>query len=98
MMQELKKDIQILNGSMRVLKNKYHVKQIGIFGSVARGDARKSSDVDVLVEFERPVGFFAFLELEEYLTIMLGKKVDLVTKQSLKPLLKQTILKQVQYV
>lgn len=81
-----------------LLKEKYNVKQLGVFGSVARGDNTRSSDVDVLVEFSQPVGFFKFIELEDYLSKILGIKVDLVTKKALKSAIREEILKEVVYV
>ena len=92
MTMELQKNLKIINAHRRTLKNKYHVGEIGIFGSVAKGISRAGSDVDIVVQFSKPIGMFAFLELEEYLGDVLGKKVDLVTKQSLKPLIKEEIL------
>lgn len=80
------------------LKDTYHVKRIGIFGSVARGDNRETSDIDVLVEFSEPIGMFAFIALEEYLSQLVGKKVDLVTKNALKSAIKDDILQEVVYV
>ena len=80
------------------LAEKYNVKRLGIFGSVARGDSKKDSDVDILVEFKSPVGFFDFIRLENYLTESLGRKVDLVTKEALKPLIRDDVLNDVIYV
>jgi len=54
------------------LKEKYGVKEIGIFGSYLRGEAKEGSDLDILVEFEKSIGFFKFLELEEYLADLIG--------------------------
>jgi len=88
----------ILALHMDVLREAYHVKAIGVFGSVARGEETTASDVDILVEFSRPVGFFTFLELEEYLSRVLGRRVDLVTKNALKPAIKEAVLQGVVYV
>lgn len=66
------------------LRQKYKVKKIGIFGSYARGEQKEISDVDVLVEFEEPVGF-AFIHLADSLEELLGIKVDLTTKDAIKP-------------
>jgi len=77
------------------LAQQYGVKEIGIFGSAVRGEASDQSDVDVLVEFSRPIGFFKFLELEEYLGSRLGRKVDLVSKKALKPRIGAHILEEV---
>lgn len=74
------------------LRANYNVKSIGIFGSVARGEADERSDIDVLVEFEPPIGLFKFLELEEVLGERLGGKVDLVSKKALKPEIGRAVL------
>jgi predicted nucleotidyltransferase len=68
------------------------VRELALFGSVARDQAGPDSDVDLLVEFDRPVGMFAFLELKEYLEELLGTPVDLVTRSALKPQLHDRIL------
>ncbi len=93
-----KKYLNIINKNRTILRDKYFVKEIGIFGSVARGEQTVMSDVDILVEFSEPVGFFVFLDLEDFLTRTLGKKVDLVTKRALKPAVKDQILKDAIYV
>lgn len=77
------------------LKQNYYIKEIGIFGSYVRGEQDDESDLDVLVEFEKPIGFFKFLELEEYLQEILGVKVDLVSKKALKPNIGKNILEDV---
>ncbi len=73
----------------------YGVDEIGVFGSHVRAEARDDSDIDILVEFSRPIGFFRFLELEEKLGEWLGAKVDLVTKAALKPHIGRRILDEV---
>lgn len=88
----------ILGKHMDFLRGTYNVKDIGIFGSYARGESTDASDVDMLVEFSEPVGFFKFIELEEFLSKVIGKKVDLVTKKALKPAIKEDILQEVAYV
>ena len=65
------------------------------FGSVARDEARPDSDVDLLVEFDRPVGLFTFVRLKRYLEEILGSPVDLGTPDSLKPYLKEAIIQEV---
>jgi uncharacterized protein len=86
------KIINILRGQKERLHDEFNVKEIGIFGSFVRGEQEESSDLDVLVEFEPPVGFFKFLELEEYLDEAIGVKVDLVSRKALKPIIGQYIL------
>ena len=80
------------------LAEKYGVAEIGIFGSVVRGEARDDSDVDVLVEFNRPTGFVAFMDLLYFLEDLFGAKVDLVTRNALKPRIGKRILDEVLYV
>ena len=89
---------QILQRHKPTIKSKYQVKKIGIFGSCLRGEQRKESDVDILVEFSRPVGFFTFLDLQDYLEEKLENKVDLVTKKALKPNIGKQILQEVLFV
>jgi len=81
-----------------LLKKRFKVKRIGIFGSFIKGEQRKKSDIDILVEFQESVGLFEFMDLAEFLENSLGLKVDLVTKNALKPLLKNTILREVVYL
>ncbi len=77
------------------MRHRYGVKEIGIFGSFVRGEERPGSDVDILVDFEKPVGFFTFLRLEEYLGKVLGLPVDLVTRDALKPHIGRHVLEEV---
>jgi len=98
-MEGIKKIKDILDKNKEELKKTYKVKDIGIFGSYARGEQKKTSDIDILVEFEEAIGLFKFMELEEYLIKILGvKKIDLVTKGALKPYIGTEILKEVIYV
>lgn len=80
------------------LKQNYSVGEIGIFGSFARGEQQEGSDVDVLVDFSRPVGFVTFIRLENRLREILGRNVDLVTRKALKPYIRRRILDEVRYV
>ena len=82
------------------LKEKYGVKEIGIFGSYVRGERKKGSDIDVLVEFypDIEMDLIKFVELEEYLSDLLGIKVDLVMKSALKPRVGKHVLREVVYV
>ena len=79
-------------------KEKFKVKEIGIFGSYLRREQKKTSDLDLLVEFDEPVSFFDFIRLENELTKLLGIKVDLVMKESLKPRLRERVIKEAQYI
>lgn len=90
--------MSIIQKNMSFLRSKYNVDTIGVFGSVSRGEDKKTSDVDMLVEFSEPIGMFRFIELEEYLQKLTGRKVDLVTKKALKPAISREILQEVIYV
>ncbi|MCX6999139.1 MAG: nucleotidyltransferase family protein [Candidatus Sumerlaeota bacterium] len=89
---EIKK---IIEAHREEIREKYSIRAIGVFGSFVRGEQEESSDIDILVEFEDDVGFFKFLEAEEYLSNILGSKVDLVTKGALKPYIGLHILEEV---
>lgn len=86
-----------LENNMALLKHRFKVKQLGIFGSYARNEATPQSDIDILVEFSEPIGW-EIVDLQDYLTELLGHKVDLVTVKALKPQLKAEILQQVVYL
>ena len=96
MIEEIK---EILTEHKEELRERFRVREIGVFGSYVRGEQRKKgSDVDILVEFEEPIGLFEFMDLEEYLSSLLGRKVDVVSKKALKPRIGEYILKEVVYV
>jgi len=80
------------------LERDYSVKTIGVFGSVARNEQTGKSDIDLLVEFSRPVSLVTFMRLEHVLSLRLEKKVDLVTPDALKPVIRQDVLAEVVYV
>lgn len=97
-MNTLKEIKGILTQHKEELLRKYKVKEIGIFGSYIRGKYRKRSDLDILVEFEEPIGLFKFIELEDFLRKKLGVKVDLVMKDALKPRIKERVIKEALYI
>lgn len=71
------------------------VKSLALFGSVARGEADESSDVDVVVELNRSIGLFGLSDLKHMIGLMLGvEKVDLITRQGIHPALKDVILRE----
>lgn len=80
-----------------ILYQDYSVKQIGLFGSFSEDLNTEDSDIDLLVDFEKPVGW-KYLSLEIYLEKVFGRKIDLVTKNALKEQIKTKILNQVRYV
>ena len=98
----MKSTRQDILASLKKLKGEaakeYSVKTIGVFGSVARNEQTGKSDIDLLVEFSKPVGFVTFMRLENFLSERLGKQVDLVTSDSLKPVIRQDVLAEVIYV
>lgn len=86
--------IKILDDHKVVLHERFHVESLAVFGSVSRGTAGPESDVDILVRYRETPGFFAFLELKEYLENLAGQKVDLVTEGALKKQLRKKILQE----
>jgi predicted nucleotidyltransferase len=74
------------------------IRNLALFGSVARDEAKPESDVDILVEFDRPVGLFGLVELQDYLENILGCKVDLGTPDSLKERIRQNVMEDCYYV
>jgi predicted nucleotidyltransferase len=75
---------------------KYGVKRIGLFGSYVRGDQRKNSDIDFLVEFDKPV-FENFMDLAFYLENLFGRKVELITNGNLSPYIQPYVEKEVKW-
>ena len=74
------------------------VKSLAVFGSLARGEASPTSDIDVLVEFDRPVSLFEFIRLKLYLEELTGRRVDLVTPDAIRPGMRADIIKEAVYV
>jgi len=72
----------------------FGVRSLSLFGSVARGEERPDSDIDILVDFERIGGLFEFVRLKNFLEQTLNKPVDLVTPDALKPQLREKILQE----
>lgn len=92
----LKQIEYILKDKKTFLAEQYHVSKIGVFGSFARNQQTDTSDIDILVEFSRPVGF-EFFDLKDYLESLFNKSIDLVTVNALKPHMKNEILSEVQF-
>jgi predicted nucleotidyltransferase len=90
------KPLEILSSHREELKA-FGVKSIALFGSAARGESRPDSDIDILVEFESPVGIFAFLRLQHHLEQLLGRRVDMVTPAALKRQFRDQVLKEAIY-
>jgi hypothetical protein len=89
---------ELLKKNEAILKEKFNVKELGVFGSYVRREQKNKSDVDILVEFYKPLDLFTFIELEDFLSALLRIKVDLVMKSALKPRIKDRILKEAIYL
>lgn len=77
------KVIKILRKELPYLGSNYGVKRIALFGSFAKGVQREDSDIDILVEFEKPIGF-KFMDFVEYIEKLIGRKVDILTPEGIK--------------
>jgi predicted nucleotidyltransferase len=89
----------ILAAHAAYLKETYYVKELGVFGSFSTGKQKKTSDVDVLVAFTKGhKDYFNYVRLKCYLEELIGRKVDLVPKEAVKPRLKDKIFSEVEYV
>ena len=90
--------VRVLKEKKPLLEKEYHVNELGIFGSYVRGEQNKKSDLDVLVSFTENPNLFDFLDLREAIGNAVKTKVDLVTKDSLKPNIGKHILDEVKYL
>jgi len=91
--------VEVLRNQLSHLESVYHVVDIGIFGSCAQGNLKKRSDIDVLVSFEQGhKDLFNYMRLKQYLEGLLGRKVDLVIKEAVKPRLQKRIFNEVRHV
>jgi hypothetical protein len=93
----LEKIKKVLEEYKDELRKKYAVTEIGVFGSCVRGEQKRGSDIDILVDFipNAKVSLLEFIELENYISDLLGCKVDLVEKSALKPRIGRNILNEV---
>lgn len=85
----------LLRQHLPSLAENYHVKSLGVFGSYVRRQQSPESDLDLLVAFDEQPGLLKFIELENYLSDLLGIKVDLVMRDALKPTIGKQILSEV---
>ena len=77
--------LDVLNARKPEIAERFGVRRLALFGSAARDELRESSDVDVLVEFANVSTFGGYFGLKDYLEVLLGRTVDLVTETGLKP-------------
>ena len=91
----LEKILAILETALPELRENHGVKSLGVFGSYARRDTKRKSDLDLLVEFDRVPTMFEFVRLERHLTALVGVKVDLVMKTALKQEIGKRIMAEV---
>ena len=92
MKKELENIVAKLKTELPKIKSQYNVTTLEIFGSYVRHEEKPNSDLDILVSFSKAPSLFKFIELEDYLSEILGVKVDLVMKSSLKPNIGRRIL------
>lgn len=90
--------IKIIKNRKKELTSQYGVRRLGLFGSYLKNKQHKRSDIDLLVQFDRDIDLFDFIDLREYLENQLNVKVDLVMESALKPNLGKYILEEVEYV
>ena len=86
---------EILVKQKPLLRQKYGVKTLGVFGSFLKGGQKKKSDLDILVEIDDPITLLEFVRMENYLSELTGMKIDLVMKDALKPRIGKHILHEV---
>lgn len=96
---ELTHILSFLKSNKQYLQSKFHVEEIGVFGSVVRGEQLNDSDIDILIKFNKHhKDFLNYMRLKHYLEKTFNKKVDLVMKSAIKPQIKEKILNEVIYV
>ena len=89
---------QILKSNMAVFQTEYRITKLGIFGSYARGEQTETSDVDILVDYEKAPTLSKLVDLRAYLSELTDMKVDVVTKNGLKPRIRERVLADVIYL
>jgi hypothetical protein len=97
-MRDIEELKRILRDHKYELKDKYGVKEIGVFGSYIRKQEKKTSDVDILVEFQKTVDLLTFVHLKNHLSDLLKVNVDLIMRKALKPNIGKRILREVVYI
>lgn len=90
----LEKVLEILRQQIPMLAERYSIEKLEVFGSYVRSEQKKDSDLDILVTFKEVPSLLTFIAIEKYLSDLLGVKVDLVMKDSLKPKIGKQILRE----
>jgi len=96
-MQDTAGILEQLRGMRHELEEQYHVRRIGIFGSYAKKAQTDESDLDLVVEFSRPIGMLAFVHLKDMLSQKFNLRIDLVTPDGLHPLIRDQVMHEVVY-
>lgn len=91
-MNEKEKTLATLRNALPELQRRWPIRSLAVFGSTARGEASAESDLDILVDFERPISLSLFLALEQELSGLTGRRVDLVSRLALKPYIARHVL------
>jgi len=90
-----KKNLNEIKNKIRKILKKNNIAQAGIFGSYVRGEQKKNSDIDLLVKIKDPkMSLLGFIKLKHEIEDKLGKKIDLVEYDAIKPQIKDQILKE----
>ena len=89
---------EIIRQRRAELKSQFHVEKIGVFGSYARGDQKKRSDIDFLVTFDKAINYFELAGLKIYLEETIGLKSDVVPSHNLRPEFRENVYKEVIYI
>ena len=89
---------QVLSLQKQSICEIYRITEIGVFGSYARGDETETSDIDILVDYQTAPTLIMLVELRDYLSQLFGIKVDIVTKNGLKPRIRERVLAEVVYI
>lgn len=90
--------VSVLRTHLQEMRAQFGVRQLALFGSAARDEMRRDSDVDVLVAFEGAPTFDRYMDLKAYLECLLGTRVDLVTEGALKPRMRPIVEKDLVHV
>jgi predicted nucleotidyltransferase len=89
---------EIIEQHKHELKRQFHVEKIGVFGSYARGDQKKRSDIDFLVTFDKAINYLELAGLKIYIEELTGLKSDVVPSHNLRPEFRENVYKEVIYI